>query len=77
MQDMKIVMKIGSAEGFFKRGRAIAGLADHGKPILAERAIMYDANGFLLCWRLQVQTDLSRCVGTWGWSSAFFGSGSL
>lgn len=39
---MKTVIKTGSVEDFFKRGRAIARLADHGKPIPAERIIAYE-----------------------------------
>ena len=39
---MKTIIKTGSVEGFFKRGRAIARLADQGKPITAERVISYE-----------------------------------
>ena len=39
---MKTVIRTGSVEGFFKRGRDIARLADQGKPIPAERVIAYE-----------------------------------
>lgn len=39
---MKTVIKTGSVEDFFKRGRATARLADHGKAIPAERVIAYE-----------------------------------
>ena len=39
---MKTVIRTGSVEGFFKRGREIARLADQGKPIPAERVIAYE-----------------------------------
>lgn len=39
---MKTVIRTGSVEGFFKRGREIARLADQGKAIPAERAITYE-----------------------------------
>lgn len=40
---MKTVIKTGNVEGFFKRGRTVARLADQGKPIPAERIIAYEA----------------------------------
>jgi predicted transcriptional regulator len=39
---MKTVIKTGSVEGFFKRGREVARLADRKKPIPAERVIAYE-----------------------------------
>lgn len=39
---MKTVIKTDSVEGFFKRGRAVARLADRGEPIPAERIIAYE-----------------------------------
>ncbi len=39
---MKTVIKTGSVEAFFKRGRAVARLADQGKPIPAERVVVYE-----------------------------------
>ncbi len=39
---MKTVIKTSSVEDFFKRGRDIARLADHGKPIPAERVIAFE-----------------------------------
>lgn len=39
---MKTVIKTGNMEGFFKRGRTVARLADQGKPIPAERIIAYE-----------------------------------
>lgn len=39
---MKTVIKTSSVEGFFKRGREIARLADRGMPIPAERVIAYE-----------------------------------
>ncbi len=39
---MKTVIKTGSVEGFFKRGREVARLADRQKPIPAERVIAYE-----------------------------------
>ncbi len=39
---MKTVIKTGSVEGFFRRGRVIARLADQGKPIPAERVVTYE-----------------------------------
>lgn len=36
---MKTLIKFGNTEGFFKRGHAIARLADQGKPTPAERVI--------------------------------------
>ena len=40
---MKTVIRTGNIEGFFKRGREIARLADKGKSIPAERVIAYEA----------------------------------
>lgn len=39
---MKTVIKTGSVEDFFKRGRAVARLADQGKPIPVERIVVYE-----------------------------------
>lgn len=39
---MKTVIRTGSVEGFFKRGRDIARLADQGRPVAAERVIAYE-----------------------------------
>lgn len=39
---MKTVIKTGSAEGFFKRGREVARLVDQCKPISAQRVITYE-----------------------------------
>jgi predicted transcriptional regulator len=39
---MKTVIKTGNVEGFFKRGREIATLADQVQPIPAERIIAYE-----------------------------------
>ena len=39
---MKTLIKTGNIEGFFKRGREVARLADQGKPIPAERVITYE-----------------------------------
>lgn len=39
---MKTVIRTGSVEGFFKRGREVARLADQGKPLPAERVIAYE-----------------------------------
>lgn len=39
---MKTVIKTGNVEGFFKRGRDVARLADQGRPIPAERIIAYE-----------------------------------
>ena len=39
---MKTLIKTGNVEGFFKRGREVARLADQGKPIPAERVIAYE-----------------------------------
>jgi predicted transcriptional regulator len=39
---MKTVVRTGKAEDFFKRGRAVARLADQGKPLAAERVIAYE-----------------------------------
>lgn len=39
---MKTVIQTGSVEGYFKRGREIARLADREKPIPAQRVITYE-----------------------------------
>ena len=39
---MKTLIKTGNVEGFFKRGREVARLADQGKPIPTERVIAYE-----------------------------------
>jgi predicted transcriptional regulator len=39
---MKTVIRTGNVEGFFKRGREVARLADQGKRIPAERVIAYE-----------------------------------
>jgi len=39
---MKTVIRTDSVEGFFKRGRELARLADQGKPLPAERVIAYE-----------------------------------
>lgn len=39
---MKTRIKTGNIEGFFKRGREVARMADQGKPIPVERVIAYD-----------------------------------
>ncbi len=39
---MKTVIRTGNVEGFFKRGRNVARLADQGKTIPAERIIAYE-----------------------------------
>lgn len=39
---MKAVIRTGSVEGFFKRGRDIARLADQCNPIPEERVIAYE-----------------------------------
>ena len=39
---MKTRIKTSNTEGFFKRGREVARLADQGKPIPTERVIAYE-----------------------------------
>jgi predicted transcriptional regulator len=39
---MKTIVKFGSMEDFFKRGRKIARLADKGDPIPCERIISFE-----------------------------------